>query len=395
MSHDPADNNDPVIQGGYSSTAPPAGSRSSSVTYNGDGLKVDPPKPPPSQSRKVTVYGSGGETKTGYLGPNGKREGKSKLWNWHAEGGVDYYSYSTRPTGSYDPTSQDVEHMPIDKQGQFSVVHGQADITFNYQKAVDSFFGFSDDPKPPIVERVERTMMAARVSDMTSHWSPLFPGIGSTNVFIGGLPAWRANLDFHACSEPMDVGGPVLVGSPTVRINFMMACRMGDVVMEIPGGPNIIASGCPTVLIGPKGEADFTEVIEPQEVDTGDGLGIHGSVTGDFDSVGCEVSAGVVGNLPQEKAIFKAKAGCMAAVLKGNISGSIDLPLWFISPVASLLFGDHTVTVGVSAHGSLGSVGANGHVEGGYSEEKGVHGSIGADAAYGGGAGFNLFGGIK
>jgi uncharacterized Zn-binding protein involved in type VI secretion len=394
MSHDPADNNDPVIQGGYSSTAPPANQRSGSVTYNEDGLKVDPPKPP-SQSRKVTVYGNNGETRTGYLGPSRQREGKSKYFEWHAGGGVDYYSYSRRSTGSYDPTSQDVELMPVDVQGQFSVVHGQADLTFNYQKALESFFGLSDDPKSPIVERVERTMMAARVSDMTSHWSPLFPGIGSTNVFIGGLPAWRANLDFHACSEPMDVGGPVLVGSPTVHINFMMACRMGDVVMEIPGGPNIIATGCPTVLIGPKGDADFTEVIEPQEVDSGSGLGIHANATGDFDSVSCEASAGVVGNWPQEKAIFKAKAGCMAAVLKGNLSGSIDLPLWFVSPVASWVFGDHTVTVGVSAQGSVGSVGANGHAEFGSSEEKGVYGSIGGDAAAGYGGGFNVFGAIK
>jgi uncharacterized Zn-binding protein involved in type VI secretion len=394
MSHDPADNNDPGAQGGYSSTAPSAHQRRGSVTYNEDGLKVDPQKPP-SQSRKVTMYGSGGETKTGYLGPHGNPEGKSKLWSWHTDGGINYYSYSTRPTASYDPSSHDVEHMPIDRQGQFSAIHGQGDITLNYQKALESLFGHSEDPKPPIVDRVERTMMAARVTDMTSHWSPLFPGIGSTNVFIGGLPAWRANLDFHACSEPLDVGGAVLVGSPTVRINYMMACRMGDVVMEIPGGPNVIATGCPTVLIGPKGDADFTEVIEPQEEDSGSGLGIHASATGDVDSVSCEGTAGVVGNLPQEKAIFKAKAGCLAAVLKGTIGGSIDVPLWSVSPVASWLFGDHTVTLGVSAHGNLGSIGANGHVEGGYSEEKGMYGSVGGDAAYGAGGGFNVFGAIK
>ncbi len=97
--------------------------------------------------------------------------------------------------------------------------------------------------------------MAARLGDLTSHGSPLFPGTGSPNVLIGGLPAWRALMDFHACPIVKvlvpDVGGVVLVGSPTVLINFMMACRVMDQVVEIPGGPNPIAMGCPTVFIGP------------------------------------------------------------------------------------------------------------------------------------------------
>ena len=32
---------------------------------------------------------------------------------------------------------------------------------------------------------------AARVADSTAHGGPLGPGPGSTNVFIGGQPAWR------------------------------------------------------------------------------------------------------------------------------------------------------------------------------------------------------------
>src|SRR5579862_3438471 len=32
---------------------------------------------------------------------------------------------------------------------------------------------------------------AARIADMTAHGSPLAPGPGSTNVLIGGMPAWR------------------------------------------------------------------------------------------------------------------------------------------------------------------------------------------------------------
>ncbi len=96
---------------------------------------------------------------------------------------------------------------------------------------------------------------AARVTDLTTHGSPLFPGIGSTTVVIGGLPAWRTFVDFHACPIVKvlvpDGGGVVMVGSPTVFIEFQMACRVNDLVIEIPGGPNPIVMGCPTVLIGP------------------------------------------------------------------------------------------------------------------------------------------------
>jgi|SRR5215813_2899171 len=96
--------------------------------------------------------------------------------------------------------------------------------------------------------------MAARFTDPTIHGSPLFPGPGSLNVLICGLPAWRTLIDFHTCpivkGVVPDVGGVVILGCPTVLINFQMACRVGDKVMEAPGGPNPIAIGCPTVLIG-------------------------------------------------------------------------------------------------------------------------------------------------
>ncbi len=75
------------------------------------------------------------------------------------------------------------------------------------------------------------------------------------NVIIGGQPAWRTTMDFHACPRSKgpvpDVGGTVIMGSSTVLINNMMACRVMDQVIETPGGPNPIVAGCPTVLIGP------------------------------------------------------------------------------------------------------------------------------------------------
>ncbi len=68
-------------------------------------------------------------------------------------------------------------------------------------------------------------------------------------------------MDTHACPAVSITGadgvGMVMMGSPTVLINYMMACRMGDIVVEIPGlalGPaNPIVMGCPTVIIGEVG----------------------------------------------------------------------------------------------------------------------------------------------
>jgi uncharacterized Zn-binding protein involved in type VI secretion len=95
--------------------------------------------------------------------------------------------------------------------------------------------------------------LAARVGDQTSHGTPLGPGPGSVNVLIGGMPAWRATADFHACplvtGTVPHVGGTVLIGSTTVLINNLPAARQGDMITE-NGPPNTIAVGCPTVLIG-------------------------------------------------------------------------------------------------------------------------------------------------
>jgi uncharacterized Zn-binding protein involved in type VI secretion len=94
---------------------------------------------------------------------------------------------------------------------------------------------------------------AARVGDMTSHGTPLGPGPGSTNVLIGGMPAWRATADMHTCplvtGVVPHVGGVVAVGSTTVLINSLPAARQGDIIVE-GGPPNTIAMGCTTVMVG-------------------------------------------------------------------------------------------------------------------------------------------------
>jgi uncharacterized Zn-binding protein involved in type VI secretion len=93
---------------------------------------------------------------------------------------------------------------------------------------------------------------AARVGDMTIHGTPLGPGPGSATVLIGGMPAWRAGLDYHACplvGPPPHTGGIVKVGSSTVLINGLQAARQGDVIAEA-GAHNMISMGEPTVMIG-------------------------------------------------------------------------------------------------------------------------------------------------
>lgn len=92
---------------------------------------------------------------------------------------------------------------------------------------------------------------AARVTDQTAHGTPL-TGVGSPNVLIGGMPAWRVG-DFHTCplsNGPVPhVGGVVSAGSTSVLINGMPAARLGDTVSE-NGPPNTIVAGETTVLIG-------------------------------------------------------------------------------------------------------------------------------------------------
>ncbi|MBB2948488.1 putative Zn-binding protein involved in type VI secretion [Actinoplanes lutulentus] len=94
---------------------------------------------------------------------------------------------------------------------------------------------------------------AARVTDTTSHGTPLSPGPGCPTVLVGGRPAWRAGADTHVCplsdGPKPHVGGVVAAGSTSVLIGGLPAARLGDQVVEA-GAPNAIAAGEPTVLIG-------------------------------------------------------------------------------------------------------------------------------------------------
>ena len=70
---------------------------------------------------------------------------------------------------------------------------------------------------------------------------------------IGGMPAWRATSDLHACplvdGVKPHVGGVVAVGSTRVLIGGLPAARLGDSIVEA-GAPNAIVAGAMNVLIG-------------------------------------------------------------------------------------------------------------------------------------------------
>ncbi len=96
--------------------------------------------------------------------------------------------------------------------------------------------------------------LAARIGDM--HICPMVsPGpvphvggpivVGAPTVLIGGMPAARVN-DMCTCTGPPD---SIAMGSFTVIIQNMPAARVGD--MTAHGG--VIVAGCPTVLIGQVG----------------------------------------------------------------------------------------------------------------------------------------------
>lgn len=97
---------------------------------------------------------------------------------------------------------------------------------------------------------------AARVTDMhtcpmATPATPPIPHVGgpilppcSPNVLIGFLPAARVTDQALCPPAPPDV---IVMGSPTVLINNLMAARIGDNTAH--GG--VIVMGCFTVIIGP------------------------------------------------------------------------------------------------------------------------------------------------
>jgi uncharacterized Zn-binding protein involved in type VI secretion len=319
--------------------------------------------------------------KEGYAGPHGEAKTEGKYGKAEASGGVLYGKAEAKSKLSLDLDKKEAELTVIKAEAQGSVVHGEAKGELDLGSLLMAPFKDKPPHTPPTPGAGP---MAARVGDLTGHGTPLAPGIGSPNVLIGGMPAWRATADMHLCpivkGVVPDVGGVVMVGAPTVLINNMMACRMGDMVVEIPGGPNPIAMGCPTVMIGPAAGS-----ASGDGGDKGTGLKATGKATGDVLTAKAEAELSVVAN--KDKVMATAKAGAMAAVLKGNIDLGLSIPIPFT---------DHAITLGASGEGTLLSAGAEGEASAGWSKEKGYQAKIGGKVGVGlGGVGVGFSVGFK
>jgi uncharacterized Zn-binding protein involved in type VI secretion len=369
--------------------------------------KTEAEKPEKEPGRKITIYQRSWldeKDSSGYAGGYGgtlveKKESEPGFGSGKISGGLFYYKKEAVSELSADLNKKELNLTLLSGKGQFSLEHGEAEGKFKLGAWLASFFKTSEKPGQPAPAGVPGmgALMAARVGDLTSHGSPLLPGIGSPNVMIGNKPAWRTEIDTHACPVVKvlipDGGGVVVMGSPTVFINFMMACRISDIVVEIPGGPNAIAAGCPTVFIGPAGAGGAagggggsgTEGGKDGEKSEGDGLTVQGKAAVDVDTVSGELAAGAVVDLHSGKAQGQIKGSLMAAVLKGSIETGITIPLW----------GKHSITFGTSAEGSLASIGVEGHLEGRYTKEEGFHASAGLGAALGAGGALNFTIGFK
>lgn len=103
-------------------------------------------------------------------------------------------------------------------------------------------------PGAPAAIAAEKAAQAAATAAMTS----LMNGLGAACAALGGTP------DTHICATPPlppppHGPGMVIDGSPTVLINGLPACAVGDSVLEALGPLDKIVMGMPTVLIGKKG----------------------------------------------------------------------------------------------------------------------------------------------
>jgi uncharacterized Zn-binding protein involved in type VI secretion len=95
----------------------------------------------------------------------------------------------------------------------------------------------------PLAARLTDPHACPQVTVVVPHVGGPIVGPGSLNVTIGGFPAARVT-DMLTCVGPPDT---ILMGSPTVTINGLMAARQFDPTVH--GG--MIMMGWPTVDIGP------------------------------------------------------------------------------------------------------------------------------------------------
>jgi uncharacterized Zn-binding protein involved in type VI secretion len=276
------------------------------------------------------------------------------VWTTTREGDEDktyYEAMSFKADGEALAASFDAKELQgkvtaFKAKAEFKAAHGQIDLV---EVISDFLFGKPAPPGP--LPSAPMTPMAARVMDLTTHGAPCMPGPGSTNVFIGGMPALRATLDQMVCTAPgagSHGGGPFMLGEPTVLINNMPAIRVGDFVTEPNGGPNVIVVGCPTVMIGMP--APVPDVPPPKKNEDELPWVLFESVAkGDVGAAEAEAKLDGKYDLKKGQLSGAFKLGASAAAAKAELPLKVRLRIPFTSAYLGL---------GVTAAGTLGSVGA-------------------------------------
>jgi uncharacterized Zn-binding protein involved in type VI secretion len=170
---------------------------------------------------------------------------------------------------------------------------------------------------------------------------------------IGGMPAWRALADVHLCpfpSTPPHGVGSVLQGAINVLINGMPAVRAGDLLVEPTGGPNMVAMGCPTVMIGPPAAPPPPPVPPPPAPEPLlPWVKFESVAKGDAVAGEVELQAYAEADLAQGKGIAELQAGGVFALLRGEVPLRVRIRI----PNTEYYLG-----LGVAVEGSLISAGA-------------------------------------
>jgi len=249
-----------------------------------------------------------------------------------------------------------------------SIVHGQVDLVDKIEHLL-----FGDDakpaPPPPPTEP-----MAARVGDLTMHLGPLAPGPGSPNVLIGGKPAWRVGLDIHLCAAPgvPHGAGPTMPGATTVLINGAPAARTTDFVVEATGGPDVIAIGLPTVLIGIPTPSPPPTPPPPEDLPW---VKFESVAAGDLGTGSLEATAKADIDPTKGSGKVEAEAGAFLGVAKVEVPLKIRLRIPFTS---------YYLGLGIKGEANLLSLGASADARGVINEDGKIwEGSLGAKVGAG------------
>lgn len=251
-----------------------------------------------------------------------------------------------------DPASGKAELNGLDVRARASALHGEA----------------ARSVSPATTEFVAAAPFVARLGDPTVHGSVLGPGLGSPNVLVGGMPAFRAVVDTHLCplATPAPHGvGTVAVGAATVLVNGFPIARAGDVIAEAGGGPNPIAFGCLTVMAGPL--APPTAVVTPSVEPPGDGLVTFSNPKARVDGLYAEAQAkaGVVGQEGKANPGARVKGELLAALARAEIEGGVRVRIPGVDKVLQLggrasigagcAGGEAEIEIGLDGRAKIGS----------------------------------------